>query len=53
MVHKFAKPQPISKNVVCWNQHEKFYMLNKFGENMRWWVEFSIFFVPFNMEFQC
>jgi len=27
------------KNLVFWNQHEKFYLLMKFEENLRWWVD--------------
>jgi len=38
------------KNFVCWNQHEKFYLLMKFEENLKWWVNFSIFFGSFDME---
>ena len=35
----------LKKKIVCWNQHEKFYLLIKFGENLRWWIDFSIFLV--------
>jgi len=31
-------------HLVCWNQHEKFYLLIKFEDNLRWWVDFSTFF---------
>ena len=31
------------KDIVCWNQHEKFYLFIKLAENLRWWVDFSIF----------
>ena len=27
------------KNLVFWNQHEQFYLLMKFKENLRWWVD--------------
>jgi len=27
------------KNLVFWNQHEKFYLLMKLEENLRWWVD--------------
>jgi len=27
------------KKIVCWNQHEKFYLLMKFKENLKWWVD--------------
>jgi len=27
------------KKLVCWNQYEKFYLLIKFEENLRWWVD--------------
>jgi len=30
---------PISKIFVFWNQHEKFYLHNKFEENLKWWVD--------------
>jgi len=36
MVHNFTKPLPITKNVVCWNQHEKFCLLVEFEETLRW-----------------
>ena len=40
MAHNFAKPYPISKKLVCWNQHEHFfYLLIKFEENLRWWFD--------------
>ena len=38
------------KNLVFWNQHEKFYLLIKFEETLRWWVEFSNFFGLFDIE---
>jgi len=31
------------KLLVCWNQHEKFYLLIEFEENLRWWVDFVFF----------
>ena len=37
-------------NVVFWNQHEKFFLLMKFEENLRWWVDFSNFFASFDIE---
>jgi len=30
------------KKLVFWNQHEKFYLLIKFEENLRWWVDFHL-----------
>jgi len=33
------------KKIVCWNQHETFYMLIEFVENLRWWVDFSFFMI--------
>ena len=33
------------KKIVFWNQREKFYLLIKFEDSLRWWVDFSIFFV--------
>jgi len=38
------------QNLVFWNQHEKFYLLIKFEENLRWWVDFSNFFGSLDME---
>jgi len=38
------------KNVVFWNQHEKFYLLIKSEENPRWRVDFPIFFGSFDIE---
>jgi len=38
------------KNLVFWNQHEKFYLLIRSEENLRWWVDFSIFSYSSDME---
>jgi len=41
-------PQPrktltnFKKILVLWNQQEKFYLLMKFEENLRWWADFMI-----------
>ena len=41
------------KKLGCWNHHEKFYLLIKFEENLRWWVDFSIYFCSYVMEWPC
>jgi len=38
------------KSLVFWNQHEKFYLLMKLEENLRWWVDFPNFFGSFDIE---
>jgi len=35
----------LKNDLVCWNQHENFYLLIKFEENLLWWVDSSIFLV--------
>jgi len=38
------------QNLVFWNQHEKFYLLMKFEENLRWWGDFFNLFSSFDIE---
>jgi len=38
------------QNIVCWNQHKKFFLSITFEQNLRFWVTISTSFGSIDME---